>query len=104
MVAGKPHLGTDRLIRILQAFRKHLKALGVCIHFGACVTDLVLEQERAVGVRLAGRTTTTRLFQFAHAAVTVFTSLSGPVLVTFAGSITAVAGPSVMPWLKAVVS
>jgi uncharacterized FAD-dependent dehydrogenase len=55
LVAGKPHLGTDRLIKILQAFRKHLTALGVQIHFGSCVTDLVLEHDRAVGVKLRGQ-------------------------------------------------
>ena len=55
LVAGKPHLGTDRLIKILQAFRKHLTALGVQIHFGSCVTDLVVEHDRAVGVKLRGQ-------------------------------------------------
>lgn len=55
LVAGKPHLGTDRLIKILQAFRKHLTALGVQIHFGSCVTDLVLEHDKAVGVKLRGQ-------------------------------------------------
>ncbi|KAL0040454.1 hypothetical protein WJX77_007475 [Trebouxia sp. C0004] len=54
LVAGKPHLGTDRLIKILQAFRKHLMALGVQIHFGSCVTDLVIEHDKAVGVKLRG--------------------------------------------------
>jgi uncharacterized FAD-dependent dehydrogenase len=29
LVSGKPHLGTDRLVRILRAFREHLKSLGV---------------------------------------------------------------------------
>ena len=54
LVAGKPHLGTDRLIKILQAFRQHLTALGVKIHFGCCVTDLVIQHNRAVGVKLTG--------------------------------------------------
>ena len=54
MVAGKPHLGTDRLIKILQAFRKHLTALGVQIHFGSCVTDLQLQHDRVAGVKLKG--------------------------------------------------
>ncbi|KAL0049695.1 hypothetical protein WJX82_007857 [Trebouxia sp. C0006] len=54
LVAGKPHLGTDRLIKILQAFRKHLTVLGVQIHFGSCVTDLVIEHNKAVGVKLRG--------------------------------------------------
>ncbi len=55
LVAGKPHLGTDRLIKILQAFRKHLMALGVQIHFASCVTDLVVEHDKAVGVKLRGQ-------------------------------------------------
>ena len=54
LVAGKPHLGTDRLIRILQAFRKHLTALGVKIHFGSCVQDLEVQHDRVVGVKLKG--------------------------------------------------
>ena len=55
LVAGKPHLGTDRLVRILQAFRTHLTALGVTIHFGTCVTDIVLRHDRAIGVQLKGQ-------------------------------------------------
>ena len=30
LVEGKPHLGTDRLVRLLRAFRQHLQHLGVC--------------------------------------------------------------------------
>ena len=29
LLDGKPHLGTDRLVRMLQQFRTQLKALGV---------------------------------------------------------------------------
>lgn len=29
LVAGKPHLGTDRMVRILQGFRAHLGEAGV---------------------------------------------------------------------------
>ena len=29
LLDGKPHLGTDRLVRMLQQFRAQLKALGV---------------------------------------------------------------------------
>ena len=60
LVAGKPHLGTDRLIKILQAFRKHLTVLGVQIHFGSCVTNLVIEHNKAVGVKLRGQQLTKR--------------------------------------------
>ncbi|KAL3154855.1 hypothetical protein ABBQ38_011397 [Trebouxia sp. C0009 RCD-2024] len=54
LVAGKPHLGTDRLIRILQAFRKHLTALGVKIHFGTCAMGLHVQHDRVVGITLKG--------------------------------------------------
>ena len=57
LVAGKPHLGTDRLIRILQAFRKHLTALGVKIHFGTCATGLEVQHDKVVGVKLTGMVT-----------------------------------------------
>ena len=54
MVAGKPHLGTERLVRILKAFRHHLLTLGVDLRFGSTVEDLVVEHGRCVGVRLKG--------------------------------------------------
>ena len=54
LVAGKPHLGTDRLVRILKSFRQHLTALGCELRFGAKVDDLVLSGRRIAGVRLAG--------------------------------------------------
>lgn len=54
LVAGKPHLGTDRLIKILQAFRKHLMALGVKIHFGTCAAGLAIQHDKIVGVQLTG--------------------------------------------------
>lgn len=47
LVSGKPHLGTDRLVRILRAFREHLVRLGVEIRFGARVEDLLLEGGKA---------------------------------------------------------
>jgi hypothetical protein len=55
LVSGKPHLGTDRLVRILKAFRQHLGALGCEIRFGARVEDLLVGPGgKAAGVRLAG--------------------------------------------------
>ena len=56
LVAGKPHLGTDRLIKILQAFRKHLTALGVKIHFGTCAAGLAVQHDKIIGVQLTGTT------------------------------------------------
>ena len=54
LVSGKPHLGTDRLVRLLKAFRQHLVGLGAEVRFGARVEDLLLEGGRVAGVRLAG--------------------------------------------------
>jgi len=55
LVTGKPHLGTDRMVRILRAFREHLVGLGAEVRFGACVEDVLVGADgRAAGVRLAG--------------------------------------------------
>ena len=56
-MAGKPHLGTDRLVRILRRFREHLLALGVQVHFGACATDFAFHSGRVTGVQLRGEGT-----------------------------------------------
>ena len=54
LVAGKPHLGTDRLVRILRRFREHLLALGVQVQFGACATDFAIQNGRVTAVQLRG--------------------------------------------------
>lgn len=54
LVSGKPHVGTDRLVHVLKAFRQHLLALGAEVRFGAKVDDLLLERGKLAGVRLAG--------------------------------------------------
>ena len=54
LVDGKPHLGTDRLIGILRAFRARLLALGVQPRWGAPVHSVDVQSGAAVGVRLAG--------------------------------------------------
>ncbi|KAG8085573.1 hypothetical protein GUJ93_ZPchr0010g9037 [Zizania palustris] len=43
LVDGKPHLGTDKLIPLLQNFRHHLEELGVTIRFNTRVDDLIVE-------------------------------------------------------------
>eukprot|EP00277_Geminigera_cryophila_P000040 CAMPEP_0179421154 /NCGR_PEP_ID=MMETSP0799-20121207/9597_1 /TAXON_ID=46947 /ORGANISM="Geminigera cryophila, Strain CCMP2564" /LENGTH=505 /DNA_ID=CAMNT_0021194907 /DNA_START=65 /DNA_END=1579 /DNA_ORIENTATION=+ len=45
LVLGKPHLGTDRLVRILKGLREYLEAKGVVFHFGTRVEDLSLHPE-----------------------------------------------------------
>jgi uncharacterized FAD-dependent dehydrogenase len=42
-VAGKPHIGTDRLRAVVVRMRKKLLSMGVDIRFDAKVTDLVIE-------------------------------------------------------------
>ena len=43
LVLGKPHLGTDRLVRILKSLRQHLEDKGVVFHFGTRVEDVTLD-------------------------------------------------------------
>ena len=54
LISGKPHLGTDRLVLLLRAFRQRLAALGVDMCFGAAMADLLVEGGRVCGVRLRG--------------------------------------------------
>ena len=54
LVAGKPHLGTDRLVRILRAFRRRLQSLGVNIRFGTRAERLLTRGDRCCGVQLCG--------------------------------------------------
>lgn len=52
LIDAHPHLGTDKLIRIVRNIRLHLLQLGVDYRFESRVDDLVLAQGRAVGVQL----------------------------------------------------
>ena len=54
LVSGKPHLGTDRLVLLLRAFRARLVELGVDLRFGAAMADLLVQRGRVAGVRLRG--------------------------------------------------
>ena len=45
LVSGKPHLGTDRLVRILRNARAHLAANGAEIVFGRTVERVVFEDD-----------------------------------------------------------
>lgn len=54
LISGKPHLGTDRLVLLLRAFRQRLAALGADVCFGAAMADLLVERGRVCGVRLRG--------------------------------------------------
>lgn len=49
---GAPHLGTDNLVRLLRNMRSHLQELGGEIHFGTKMTDLIIEDGVAKGVKV----------------------------------------------------
>nr|GMD24300.1 FAD dependent oxidoreductase protein [Ipomoea batatas] len=53
LVDGKPHLGTDKLVPLLQNFRRHLQELGVTIKFGTRVDDLLVEDGYVAGVKVS---------------------------------------------------
>ncbi|KAM3336950.1 putative protein Cbei-like [Capsicum galapagoense] len=53
LIDGKPHLGTDKLIPLLQNFRRYLQLLGVDIKFGTRVDDLLVEDKHVVGVKVS---------------------------------------------------
>jgi len=50
LVDGKPHLGTDRLVRILRQMREHLQNLGCEFRFGTRVDDLLVTEGKVAGV------------------------------------------------------
>ena len=49
---GWAHLGTDKIRQILPNLRRRIIDLNGRVQFGACVTDLLTEDGRCVGVRL----------------------------------------------------
>ena len=53
LIEAHPHVGTNRLIRVLRRIRAHLESAGCVLQFGACVTDLLRLADGSVGgVRL----------------------------------------------------
>jgi uncharacterized FAD-dependent dehydrogenase len=44
LVDAKPHIGTDRLRKIVADFRKKLIAMGCRVEFNACVTDFIVQR------------------------------------------------------------
>jgi uncharacterized FAD-dependent dehydrogenase len=51
---SKPHIGTLRLVKVVEALRGAIAAAGGELRFEAQVTDLAIEQGRVCGVVLAG--------------------------------------------------
>ena len=54
LVDAHPHIGTDRLPRIIEAMREQIRRSGGEVHFQTRVDRIVVEQGRATGVECAG--------------------------------------------------
>lgn len=52
LVDARPHIGSNKLPRVITAMRERLEALGVVFRFGARVTGLVRNGDHIRGVRL----------------------------------------------------
>ena len=49
LIEARPHVGTDRLRKVVVNFRKQLISLGVDVRFETCLTDVEIHQGRIVG-------------------------------------------------------
>jgi uncharacterized FAD-dependent dehydrogenase len=54
LVDARPHIGSNKLPRVVTAMREHLEAVGVAFRFGARVTGLRVVDRRIRGVAIAG--------------------------------------------------
>ena len=54
LFVSKPHIGTFRLVSMIEKMRADIQALGGEIRFGQKVVDLLIEDGRIRGLRLAG--------------------------------------------------
>ena len=53
LVDARPHIGSNKLPKVITALREALVAVGSEVRFSARVTDLVVRDGRAIGVRFA---------------------------------------------------
>lgn len=53
LVDARPHIGSNKLPKVITALRERLESVGSAIRFGARATELVVRDGRAVGVRFA---------------------------------------------------
>jgi uncharacterized FAD-dependent dehydrogenase len=53
LVDARPHIGSNRLPKVITAMRERLAEVGSPIRFGARATEIVVRGGRALGVRLA---------------------------------------------------
>jgi len=54
LVDARPHIGSNKLPKVITAIRERLEGVGVQVRFGARAAGLVVRGGRAIGVRLAG--------------------------------------------------
>jgi len=54
LVDARPHIGSNKLPKVITAMRERLEACGVAFRFGARVEALLVDGRRVAGVRLAG--------------------------------------------------
>ena len=53
LVDARPHIGSNKLPKVIEALREALARVGTEIRFGAHATSLVVRDGRAIGVRMA---------------------------------------------------
>lgn len=53
LVDARPHIGSNKLPKVITAMREHLASVGSEVRFGARVVEVVVREGRAAGVRLA---------------------------------------------------
>ena len=53
LVDARPHIGSNKLPKVITAMRESLEKVGSELRFGARATELVVRDGRAIGVRLA---------------------------------------------------
>jgi uncharacterized FAD-dependent dehydrogenase len=54
LYVAKPHIGTFKLVTMVENMRAEIEALGGEVRFGSRVEDMAIEQGRVRGLRLAG--------------------------------------------------
>ncbi|WP_026220989.1 NAD(P)/FAD-dependent oxidoreductase [Thiofilum flexile] len=78
LYVSKPHIGTFRLVKMVESIRAEIEALGGEVRFQQQVTDLIQDQEQLLGVRLADGTEVMSrhiIFALGHSARDTFAML-----------------------------
>ncbi len=54
LLKARPHIGTDRLIKVVRHIREEIESLGGTVRFETMMEELILRDGRVTGVRLRG--------------------------------------------------